>query len=239
MTASTLITGASSGIGEAIARRLGPDRLLIVSARRAERLAAIAGDRHLVWPFDLRDTANIAESLTSFLIEQNAEVDSFVHCAGIASVLPARDFDAQTAAEIMNVNCLSALQVLRPLLRRKANKSRLAKVVFVSSVYSMRGARGQAAYSASKAALDGMMRSLALELAPNVRVNSVVPGGVPTPMSARVFETPELLEQSKADYPLRMGEVDDVVDAVEFLLSEKASWITGSALVVDGGMSIR
>jgi NAD(P)-dependent dehydrogenase (short-subunit alcohol dehydrogenase family) len=241
----TLVTGASSGIGEAVCRRLGTGRHLILNGRAVDRLNAVCAaltseeQQHLVWPFDLRDVHAAGESLAAFLKNNDATVSTFVHCAGIVKVLPMRDMDADTAAEVMNVNCLSAVQIIRILLRRLVNKGQLANIVFLSSTYSIRGTKGQAVYSASKGALDAMMRSLAVELAPDVRVNSIVAGGVPTNMAHAVFHDPELIEKHKTQYLLRLGEVADVVNAVEFLLSENASWITGSSLVVDGGMTVR
>jgi NAD(P)-dependent dehydrogenase (short-subunit alcohol dehydrogenase family) len=239
----TLITGASSGIGEALAHRLAPHRRLILAGRSSERLealrTAISGGPHLVWPFDLSDVASITEALGTFLKDREATVDAFVHSAGIVKVLPMRDMDCETVAEIMNVNCLSAVQVIRTLLRRLVNQRQLSNIVFLSSTYSIRGTKGQAIYSASKGAIDAMHRSLAVELAPDVRVNSVIAGGVPTNMAQAVFRDPELLARISEQYLLRLGEVADVVNAVEFLLSEKSSWITGSSLVVDGGMTVR
>lgn len=243
-TAYTLVTGASSGIGEAVCRCLGPNRPLILNGRSADRLANVqeastAAIPHLSWAFDLREVAAIGDSLAGFLKTNNATVDKFVHCAGVVKVLPMRDMDAETVGEVMNVNCLSAAQIIRILLRRLVNKGQLTNIVFLSSTYSIRGTKGQAIYSASKGAVDAMMRSLAVELAPEVRVNSIIAGGVPTNMAHSVFHDPELLEKSRGQYLLRLGEVADVVNAVEFLLSEKASWITGSSLVVDGGMTVR
>ena len=243
-TAYTLVTGASSGIGEGICRRLGGQRALILSGRSVDRLANVqeastAAIPHLSWPFDLREVDAIGDSLAAFLKTHNAAVEAFVHCAGVVKVLPMRDMDSATVAEVMNVNCLSAAQIARVLLRRLVNQGTLTNIVFLSSTYSIRGTKGQAIYSASKGAIDAMMRSLAVELAPDVRVNSIIAGGVPTNMAHSVFHDPELLAKSRGQYLLRLGEVEDVVNVVEFLLSEKASWITGSSLVVDGGMTVR
>jgi NAD(P)-dependent dehydrogenase (short-subunit alcohol dehydrogenase family) len=240
MPTYTLLTGASSGIGAAIARRLGSQRALIVSGRDAGKLREASGvgddGRHLLWPYDLRDVEGIAASLGGFLEQQQATVDCFVHCAGVVKVLPARLSEPAVVTEVMNVNVLSAIQVLRTLLR-KTNRGALTNVLFISSTYSIRGVKGQAVYAASKGALDAMMQSLAVELAPAVRVNSVLPGGVKTPMSQRAFEDPQHLEKMKQEYLLRLGEVDDVVNVVEFMLSDKASWITGQRIVVDGGQT--
>ena len=238
MQTYTLLTGASSGIGAAIARRLGSERALILGGRDADRLREVAGpnEKHLLWPYDLRDVDGIQSSLAALLEQRQAAVDCFVHCAGVVKVLPARLTDSAVAAEVMNVNVLSAVQILRTLLK-KSNHGALANVLFISSTYSIRGVKGQAIYSASKGALDAMMQSLAVELAPAVRVNSVLPGGVKTPMSQRAFEDPVHLEKMKQEYLLRLGELDDIVNVVEFMLSDKASWITGQKIVVDGGQT--
>jgi NAD(P)-dependent dehydrogenase (short-subunit alcohol dehydrogenase family) len=241
MQTYTLLTGASSGIGAAIARRLGRERALILSGRDAGKLREAAGlgddARHLWWPYDLRDVEGIHASLGGLLEQQQATVDCFIHCAGVVKVLPARLAEPAVVQEVMNVNVLSAIQILRTLLK-KVNHGALANVLFISSTYSIRGVKGHALYAASKGALDAMMQSLAVELAPAVRVNSVLPGGVKTPMSQRAFEDPQHVEKMKQEYLLRLGEVDDIVNVVEFMLSDKAGWITGQKIVVDGGQTV-
>jgi len=237
----TLITGASSGIGAAIARRLGQERALILGGRDVAKVREATGlgddGRHLVWPYDLRDVDGIVPSLDTLLAEKQATVDCFVHCAGVVKVVPARLNDPAMVQEVMNVNVLSSIQVLCALLK-KHNRAVLKNVLFISSTYSIRGVTGQAVYSASKGALDAMMQSLAVELAPDVRVNSVLPGGVRTPMSEKAFSDPTHLEKMKKEYRLRLGEVDDVVNVVEFMLSGKSGWITGQKIIVDGGQTV-
>lgn len=240
MPTYTLLTGASSGIGAAIARRLGGERALILGGRDAGKLREATGlgedGRHLLWPYDLRDVEGIVPSLDALLEDRQATVDCFVHCAGVVKVLPARLTDCTVVQEVMNVNVLSALQILRTLLK-KHNRGVLTNVLFISSTYSIRGVTGQAIYAASKGALDAMMQSLAVELAPGVRVNSVLPGGVRTPMSERAFGDAKHLEKMKEEYLLRLGEVADVVNVVEFMVSDRAGWITGQKIVVDGGQT--
>ncbi|MBS1120352.1 MAG: hypothetical protein H6Q90_2580 [Deltaproteobacteria bacterium] len=240
MQTYTLITGASSGIGAAIARRLGGERALILGGRDAAKVREATGlgddGRHLVWPYDLRDVEGIVPSLDGLLEQRQATVDCFVHSAGVVKVMPVRLADCVVVQEVMNVNVLSALQVVRTL-QKKHNRGALTNVLFISSTYSIRGVKGQAVYSASKGALDAMMQSLAVELAPAVRVNSVLPGGVRTPMSEKAFGDAKHLEKMKEEYLLRLGEVDDVVNVVEFMLSERSGWITGQKIVVDGGQT--
>lgn len=240
MQTYTLITGASSGIGAAIAKRLGSERALILGGRDAAKIREATGlgddGRHVVWPYDLRNVEGIVASLGALLEEKQATVDCFVHSAGVVKVAPARLNDFAMVQEVMNVNVLSSIQIVATLLK-KHNRGVLNNVLFISSTYSLRGSKGQAVYSASKGALDAMMQSLAVELAPAVRVNSVLPGGVRTPMSEKAFTDPKHLEKMKEEYLLRFGEVDDVVNMVEFMLSDKASWITGQKIVVDGGQT--
>ena len=193
----TLITGASSGIGRAIAVRLSAERALVLHGRNQERLAetrllCAAPDRHILWPLDLNETASITGSLTSLLAERY--VEAFIHCAGAVTVLPMRSTDHQTAQALMNVNFFSALEIVNLLLKKKINQHQLTNIVFISSIFSRFGARGHAAYCASKAALDGLMRALAVELAPAIRVNSILPGALKTSMSAAGFADPEIVE---------------------------------------------
>jgi NAD(P)-dependent dehydrogenase (short-subunit alcohol dehydrogenase family) len=239
MQACTLITGASSGIGAAIAKRFGTERSLILGGRDGGRLGEVAGNdgqSHVQWIYDLRDVGGIEASLTSLLQQRQVVVDCFVHCAGVVKVMPARLMDPAVVQEVMSINVLSAMQVVRTLLK-KVNHGGLTNILFISSTYSIRGVKGQALYAASKGALDAMMQSLAVELAPGVRVNSLLPGGVKTPMSQRAFEDPRHLEKMKQEYLLGLGEIDDVVNVAEFMVSSKASWITGQKIVVDGGQT--
>jgi NAD(P)-dependent dehydrogenase (short-subunit alcohol dehydrogenase family) len=240
---STLITGASSGIGRATALRLSCGRSLILHGRDVVRLeetrqACLKPDSHLVWPFKLSDVASLADSLTNLLSESGVSAEAFVHCAGMVEVLPMRSTDHSTMLRTMTVNFLSAAEIVNVLLKKRVNNRELRNVVFISSIYSRFGARGHSAYAASKAALDGLMRTLAVELAPSVRVNSILPGAVPTPMAEESFSDPEILDGFRRNYPLGIGAPDNIADAVEFLLSEKARWMTGQEITVDGGRTV-
>lgn len=240
---STLITGASSGIGRATAIRLSSERALILHGRDAERLEetrrlCAAPGNHLLWPFDLNCAATVGAALTNLLASAGQLVDTFVHCAGTVSPLPMRSTDYKVMLETMTVNCFSAAAIVNTLLQKKVNQRELRSVVFVSSIWARFGSRGHSAYCASKAALDGLMRALAVELAPHVRVNSILPGAIQTPMATEGFADKALVEALKQDYPLGVGLAADIADTVEFLVSPKARWITGQEIIVDGGRTI-
>jgi NAD(P)-dependent dehydrogenase (short-subunit alcohol dehydrogenase family) len=235
-----LITGASSGIGQAIAVRLSNESGLVLHGRDVQRLEDTRNrcahpDRHLIWPYDLRETGGLAQSLCDFIKLKVIGIESFIHSAGILKILPIRSVDCQTLGEIMNVNFVSASAIITQLVKKKVNGQQLRSVLLISSIASNFGAPGFSMYSASKGALDGMMRALAIELAPAVRVNSLLPGGIRTAMTAEMLADPEVEAKLDRDYPLGLGDVDDIVNAAVFLVSERAKWITGQQIIVDGG----
>jgi NAD(P)-dependent dehydrogenase (short-subunit alcohol dehydrogenase family) len=239
----TLVTGASSGLGRCAAVRLSGERNLILHGRNSERLGETLGmcnhpERHIVWTFDLKNPGELADSLTPLLAASGRSVEAFVHCAGMVTVLPMRSVDYRTAQEIMNVNFFSAAEIVHLLLKKKINNQRLTNILFISSIWSRFGARGHSAYCASKAALDGLMRALAVELAPAIRVNSILPGAIRTSMAAQGFDDPSIVEKLERDYPMGTGQPEDIAGAIEFVLSGKARWLTGQEVVVDGGRTI-
>jgi len=240
---ATLITGTSSGLGRASALRLSRERTLILHGRNLDRLEETRRqchdpERHVLWPFDLKNIGNLSNSLVDLLSERTLSVEAFVHCAGMVTVLPARSIDYRIAQEIMTVNFLSAVEIINTLLKKKINQGGLSNIVFVSSIWARFGARGHSAYCASKSALDGFMRALAVELAPATRVNSILPGAIQTSMAEGGFADPVIAEKLRQDYPLGTGRADDIASAVEFVLSAGARWLTGQEIVIDGGRTI-
>ena len=235
----TLVMGASSGIGRAIALRLAAARPVVFSGRnRAELEAALAATtvpgNHRIFVQDLSDATTAGDGLRAWLAAGKTPVESLVACAGVFRAAALKAFDPATARAMMEVNFFSAAEFCRVLALRNVNGETLRNIVFVSSVSATRGVRGYSHYGASKAALDGFMRGLAVELAPRVRVNSVLPGAVETAKS-----DPMLLTESKSSHPLGLGRPGDVAGVVEFLLSDAARWITGQQVVVDGGWSCK
>ena len=240
---ATLITGTSSGLGRASALRLSRERTLILHGRNLERLEETRHqchdpERHILWPFDLKNIGNLSDALAQLLAERTLSVEAFVHCAGMVTILPARSIDLRIAHEIMTVNFLSAVEIINTLLKKKINSGRLSNIVFLSSIWARFGARGHSVYCASKSALDGFMRALAVELAPATRVNSILPGAIQTSMAEGGFADPAIVEKLGQDYPLGTGRADDIASAVEYVLSSGARWLTGQEIVIDGGRTI-
>ncbi len=238
-----LITGASSGIGRDMAIALSDRYRLILNGRDAERLeatrqACATPDRHLCWTFDLADVHALADAFSAFLVTNGACVSDFVHCAAMLKVLPLRSISIGHAQSVINTNVLAAMELTRLLTRKSVNHKALRTIVFISTIASQFGAKGFTAYCASKAALDGLMRALAVELAPEVRVNSVLPGGVRTPMTEHMYADADIGARLTRDYPLGVGLPSDIIEAVAFLLSRESRWITGQQIVVDGGRSV-
>ena len=241
--AFTLITGASSAIGGAIAVRLSRSRRLILSGRDEARLDAVrmacsSPDSHATWRRDLGDVETLQNSLEEFLRAHGFRVAGFIHCAGITSISAVRAISYLMLKGILDINFSSAALITSTLVKKQVNFDILDHVIFVSALLSRMGAKGQSLYGASKAALDGLMRGFAVELAPRVRVNSILPGAVPSRMTAGMFSSSQISSLLQRNYPLGVGTPEAIAGVAEFLLSSDADWITGQEIVVDGGRII-
>ena len=239
--AYTLITGASSGMGAVCAKHLSQTQNLILASENLEMLEKVRREcsrpeEHILWHCDFANQRDaILSSLSTLLRDKDITVDKYVHFAGLTQVLPIKDFAMSYVDRIFNVNFFSIIEVLRALLK-KQNKKALHSVVLISALVSQRGDAGNSIYAASKGAINALVYSLAKELAPQVRINAVMPGMVDTPMAQRVEEA--FRNRIWENIPLGKGEPMDIVNYVEFLLSDKARWITGQTAFVDGGQSL-
>jgi NAD(P)-dependent dehydrogenase (short-subunit alcohol dehydrogenase family) len=226
-----------------VAVKLSASRHLILHGRDTNRLLETkslcsSGTRHLIWDFDLADLGGLGSSLERILRTNDTAVDVFIHAAGTLKMLPFRSMTRAQMSEMMDVNYLSAAMIVQALLKKSVNHKALGNVVFISSTVSRFGAKAFSAYSASKGALDSLMRCLAVELAPDVRVNSILPGGVKTKMTEDILADAEAAGRMEKDYPLGLGTVEAVADLANFLVSNDSRWITGQQLVIDGGRTI-
>ena len=240
----TLITGASSGFGRSIAQKLSPFRSLILAGINAQELEAArntceAPERHRLWARDLSRLDGLGGELASLLTTNDINIDHFIHSAGIFGIQFVRANEMSFVRHLFNINLFSAMEIIRPLTQKKVNKGALRSITFISAIGSRIGGKGYYVYAASKGAVNAMSLSLAVELAPAVRVNAVLPGTVETEMSKEYFADPEYVASVQAVHPLGFGQPEDVANAVEFLISDQARWITGQELIVDGGRFAR
>jgi 3-oxoacyl-[acyl-carrier protein] reductase len=235
-----LVTGASRGIGRAIAMQLAAQGAHVVAAARGDHAAAVAaaiadaGGRAEAIALDVNEPAEI-ERAVSGVLERHARIDILVNNAGIARDqlllrLKRDDWDAVLATNLTSVFALTQA-VLKPMIRHRAGR-----IICISSVVGQAGNPGQANYAASKAGLIGFAKSVAQEVASrNVTVNVVAPGMIETDMTRAITERAQ--DDWMSRIPLRrLGTPADVASAVCFLASDEASYITGQVLAVNGGM---
>jgi NAD(P)-dependent dehydrogenase (short-subunit alcohol dehydrogenase family) len=236
------ITGASSGIGKAIAISSAKQGGLIhLSGRNEERLKHTLNElpyqdgKHTYIIGDLKSAENVTATC-----EQLPTLDGVVFNAGFTKTAPIKFAKAELVDDIFTINVQSSIHFMRQLLKKRKLKNG-ASVCFISSVATLKPTVGNAVYSASKGAVNALTQSLALELAPKkIRVNAVLPGFVNTNILQGSDIAEEQLEAHKARYPIgRFGEPDDVAHLVNYLLSDASSWMTGSLLKIDGGFSLK
>ena len=236
-----LITGAPSGLGREAAVELSKDYNIILNGRNYEDLMKtkeLCYNNSFVWQFDLADINNLEESLKDFINSNNLEIYGYVHCAGNMKMAPCKMISTESMITTFSVNVFSATFITKLLINKRINKDSLKSIVFISSNISNRGAKAFSVYGSSKAALNALMRTLAMELAPRIRVNSILPGAMKTKMTEDIFESPEKEQAMSKTYPLGIGRPQNIVPTIEFLLSDKSEWITGQEITIDGGRTI-
>lgn len=235
-----LVTGASSGIGRAIAiecSKMGAS--VIITGRNEERLkethAQMEGNQpdYIVADLSLpNDVQNLVQKITS--------LNGLVNCAGLTKSLPFQFATRKNIDEVFNINFFAPVEISRLLVKNKKIKGG-SSIVFISSISGVYYTIiGNSIYSASKGAINGIVKSMALELAPkSIRVNCINPGMINTNLLSEGIISKDQLQEDMKKYPLkRYGKPEEVAFAAIYLLSDASNWVTGSNLLIDGGLTL-
>ena len=234
-----LVTGASSGIGESIVKLLSSSMAKIILTGRDELklqniISELEGSEHKYFIADLEDESHLDE-----LVSVLPKLDGIVFCAGYNEFIPIKFINSKKAKKIFNVNYFASVLLLQKILSKKLlNKE--ASIVFISSISSILGVPATTLYAASKASINSTVKVLASELSNRkIRVNSINPGIVVTPMLDQGnIDKDSLMEQEKL-YPLGFGKPEDVAHAAQFYLSTHSRWLTGNIMNLDGGLTLQ
>ena len=241
-----VVTGATSGIGEAISlelRRQGA-RLIIVGRdinKLNSLMSRIGNDDNYVMCLDLNDCADIVPKVKK-ISEKTGRIYGFCHAAGIVETRPLHSINTEKLKAILDVNFVSGIEMARAVCRRDIMEEEGGSILFISSIYGLIGMAGEIGYSASKGAIIAAARTMAVELAKRkIRVNTISPGFVKTRMTDIALSILDEKQRQEliAAHPLGVGTPEDVARASVFLMAPQNAWITGANLVIDGGFTAR
>lgn len=236
-----LVTGAASGIGKATALQcaeMGASVILVDLNENGlkETCDLLPQEEHMYHALDLTDSDRLSKMVSSL-----PKLDGVVSNAGIVLSLLARFSENKEMERIFQINTFSHINLVQQLMtQKKLNKG--ASIVFTSSMSGVYcGIAGGALYGATKSAILGYTKALAIELAPRgIRVNTVHPGMIETPLTQGTALSKELLDEDAKNYPLgRYGKPEEVAYSIVYLLSDATVWMTGSQLLIDGGYSVK
>ncbi len=241
-----VVTGGGSGIGEATALALAEvgrgvavwDRDGAAARRVARRCAEEHGVRSLGMKVDVTKTSSLRTAVRRSRTEVGP-LGGLVHSAGIGGAAPITMIDDDTWDEVLDVNLRAAATLVRALHDCLLEANPGSAVVYISSIEALVGSSFLPAYCASKAGLLGLTRAACAQLgSEGIRINAVCPGAVDTPLLAPLLEMPGAQERLESNTPLgRLARPEDVAAVVRFLLSDEAAYVTGTSVVVDGGMT--
>ena len=230
-----LVTGASSGLGRAIAIACAARGAAIVATGRdemrlQETLSSLDGSGHSAVAADLV----IAEARER-VAQHTGNVSGVVHCAGVSRLSPIRMATETHIDGLWQINYVAPTMLTQRLLA-KSQVEKEGSILFISSIAAYIGVPGVGVYSGTKAALIATTRCLAMELAKRkVRVNCLAPAVVKTPLTETLVDS---MEEHAKGYPLGLGEPEDVANAAIYFLSNASRWVTGTTLVMDGGLTL-
>lgn len=239
-----LVTGASSGIGKAVALELNKKGAFVVpigrNRNRLEELEQEIEDpaRCRIVEKDLSTEACQDYKFVSILAKEVGKFRGLVLSAGIQDIRPLRISKQKDVKKLFDINFHSGFFLSQAFCDKRVNVGQGSSIVFLSSIASLIGSPGISAYSASKGAINALVQSMAVEVArQGIRVNAVLPGFVKSEMTDfwNSVYTQDYIAKLEEKYPLGIGQVEDIVGPILFLLSDLSRWITGTTLVVDGG----
>jgi NAD(P)-dependent dehydrogenase (short-subunit alcohol dehydrogenase family) len=234
-----LVTGAGRGIGRACAQSLAAAGAHVIAVARTksdlDSLIAETDGRVTGW------TADVTLDAFNLRVEALPQLDVLVNNAGINRPMPIEDVDAPTLDAMLALNVRAVYRTSQSAVRAMLTAGRGGSIVHMSSQMGHVGAPRRTVYCMTKHAVEGLTKALAVELAPhNIRVNSVAPTFIDTPMTAPMFKHPGFSDWVLSRIPLgRLGTLDEVAAAVLFVASPAASLMTGTSLVIDGGWTAR
>lgn len=239
-----IVTGASSGIGEAVALLLNELGASVIGiARNQKRLEAMKAKakypEHVF--LEQKDLAEDIKGLPVYvkvLKDKYGKFSGMAYCAGITGIYPLQTLDIENAQRVFNINYFSPLFMTKGFIDRRNNVGKGASCVYISSIDAKICTRGQPIYSGTKAGLAASIKAVSKEVAPQgIRMNCVLPSMIKTPMTLDDFSqlTGVTEDMQKNIYPFGWGEPSDVANLIVFLLSDKAKFISGQNYVIDSG----
>ena len=235
-----LVTGASSGIGRAVAQQCAAaGATCILTARNQDRLqqtlVSLEGEGHQVLVSDLSSAEGVQK-----VVESLPKVNGVVCCAGVVETKMLKFTEEDDLLHLFNTNAFSAICLVREMVQQKRFQKE-SSIVMISSISGVRcGYLGGSLYGATKGALEGFTKATALELAPQkIRVNTITPGMIETPLLDGKDIDAEQIEADKLRYPLkRYGKAEEVGYTAVYMLSDATKWMTGTSLLIDGGYTL-
>lgn len=224
MPKTFLFAGASSAVAQALLGQLQSDKVLALSTK--DTVLPQYADHFQVVDYSKNNLPDIDEP-----------IDGLVYFPGSINLRPFNRISEDDFLAEYKLNALGAASVIQKYLPN-LKKSASASIVLISTVAATQGMPFHASISMAKSAIEGLTLALAAEFAPTIRVNAVAPSLTQTPLAEKLINSPEKMEASNKRHPLkRVGQAEDIANAIHFLLSEKSAWMTGQILNVDGGMS--
>ena len=226
MKKNILLIGGSSGIGLSLVNQISQDHNVYVACRSNNSLPENVN-------YINYDVLN--DDLNSSLLPET--IDSFIYLPGSINLRPFKSLSIESFKEDLEINFIGLIKSLKSILKN-LTASNSASIVLFSTVAVQRGMPFHSSVSSSKGAIEGLAKSLAAELSPKIRVNVIAPSLVNTPLANRFLNNDLKIEKSANRHPLkRIGSASDIANLIDYLISDKSSWITGQIIAVDGGLS--